>query len=294
LNSFFPELVHGRTLRSPDRLLYSLFRRHLVHADFNSDSLGDLVWEKRSATPANAFWFTDLTNVPAGTPAYTGNASFPASPAGWHIVGTGDFNLDWKEDLLLHNAATGQVAIWYMNGASYQSSTVLASLASAPWTAAAVADFDRNGSDDIVWRNTNTGENAVWLMNGAAVANVVSMTANADLSWRIVGAGQFNAGDFNADDSIDLVWQKDTGDATAVWLMNGTTYSHSVLLPATGDANWRIEAVGDFNRDGNADLGWRNHVTGANAVWLMNGTAYVTSVSLPTVADPDWYIVGPR
>jgi hypothetical protein len=263
--------------------------RHLVHADFNGDALGDLVWENRSATPANAFWLTNLTNVPVGAPAYAGNAGFPASPAGWRIVGTGDFNVDRKEDLLLHNAATGQVAVWYMNGSSYQSSTVLAALAPVPWTAAAVADFDRNGSDDIAWRNTSTGANAVWLLNGAAVANVVSITANADLSWRIVGAGHFNA-----DDSIDLVWRNDAGDATAVWLMNGTTYSHSVLLPATGDASWRIEAVGDFNREGNADLVWRNHVTGANAVWLMNGTTYVKSVSLPTVADPDWYIVGPR
>ena len=263
--------------------------RHLVHADFNGDALGDLVWENRSATPANAFWFTNLTNVPVGTPAYTGNASFPASPAGWRIVGTGDFNVDRKADLLLHHVATGQVAVWYMNGSSYQSSVLLASLAPMPWTAAAVADFDRNGWDDIAWRNTNTGENAVWLMNGAVVANVVSMTANADLSWRIVGAGHFNG-----DDSVDLVWRNDAGDATAVWLMNGTTYSHSVLLPATGDTNWRIEAVGDFNREGNTDLVWRNHVTGANAVWLMNGTTYVTSVSLPSVADPNWYIAGPR
>jgi hypothetical protein len=277
------------------RLDVSAAVHKLVQADFDDDTLGDLVWENRSATPANAFWFMNLANVPAGAPVYKGNASFPAPPAGWRIAGTGDFNADRKEDLLLHNAGSGQVAVWHMHLGAYQSSTLLASLAPAPWSASAVADFDRDGIPDIVWRNASSGENAIWRMswNGQTssltVAGVVYLPLNQDPNWRIVGAGHYDT-----DESVDLVWRTDTGDGTAVWLMKGTTYSGSKLLPATGDASWRIEAVGDLDRDSNMDLVWRNHVTGANALWRIDDVGAVTSVPLPSVADPSWYIVGPR
>ena len=59
-------------------------------------------------------------------------------------------------------------------------------------------------------------------------------------------------------------------DKPRIWLMNGTTVSHSAV-PSPTPAGSRRHAVGDFNGDGKTDIVWRNTTTGATAVWLMNG-----------------------
>jgi hypothetical protein len=41
------------------------------------------------------------------------------------LVGTGDFNNDGKPDLLWRNKANGNVAVWYMNGATLVSGAVI-------------------------------------------------------------------------------------------------------------------------------------------------------------------------
>ena len=39
-------------------------------------------------------------------------------PLNWQIIGTADFNNDGQTDLLWMNKTTGEVDVWYMNGAT--------------------------------------------------------------------------------------------------------------------------------------------------------------------------------
>jgi predicted outer membrane repeat protein len=98
--------------------------------------------------------------------------------------------------------------------------------------------------------------------------------------------------DFDGDGNTDIPWRHKTSGQNAVWLMNGTTWSSTVSLPAVADTNWKIVGDGDFNNDGKTDILWRHKTDGRNAVWLMNGTTWSSTVSLPTVADTNWEMVG--
>jgi hypothetical protein len=98
--------------------------------------------------------------------------------------------------------------------------------------------------------------------------------------------------DFDGDGKTDILWRHKTTGDNAVWLMNGTTWSNTVRLPAVTDTNWEIAGTGDFNNDGKTDILWRHKTDGRNSVWLMNGVNWSSTVSLPGVADTNWGIAG--
>lgn len=98
-------------------------------------------------------------------------------------------------------------------------------------------------------------------------------------------------GDFNADGKADIVWRNRSAGANAFWIMNGTSVSSVVDLPALPNSNYYIEATADMNNDGRNDIIWRNQATGANAVWLMNSNGSVAqTIDLPAIPNPSYSI----
>jgi hypothetical protein len=97
-------------------------------------------------------------------------------------------------------------------------------------------------------------------------------------------------GDFNADGRADILWRNQTTGDNAVWFMNGTTFTGSVLLPRAADTNWQIVGAAPFNGDVRTDILWRNRATGENAVWFMNGPGLLGGSFLTTVGDLNWRI----
>ena len=98
---------------------------------------------------------------------------------------------------------------------------------------------------------------------------------------------------FNNDGKTDIVWRKSSGAGdTAVWYMNGTSFSSSQYMTSMPDTGWKMVGTGDFNNDGQLDLLWRHQTTGLNAVWLMNSSSYLGTAWIQGVADLNWEIVG--
>jgi hypothetical protein len=201
----------------------------------------------------------------------------------WELVGAADFNGDGKPDLIWQNTASGQRAIWLMNGTTNVSSVSLGTV-TTDWEIAGAADFNGDGKPDLIWQNIVNGQRAIWLMNGTTYVSSVSLgTVTTD--WEIVGAA-----DFNKNGNSDLIWQNTKNGQRAIWLMNGTAYVSSVSL-GTVTTDWDIVGAADLNGDGKPDLIWQNTASGQRAIWLMNGTTYVSSVSLGTVTT-NWNFVG--
>ena len=217
------------------------------------------------------------TPTPTPTPAPAPVPTPPATPSGVR----GDFNRDAKTDLVWQNNATGQRAIWLMDGSTWMGERFLPTI-SMDWRIAATADFNNDGLTDLLWQNSVTGQNTIWLMDGNSMIGE-RWLPTIPTQWQIAGAG-----DFSGDGKTDIVWQNTSTGQRAIWLMDGGSWVGERFLP-TIPVEWQIAAAADFNSDGHVDLVWQNNATGQRAIWLMNRTTWAAERWLPTVGL-DWQI----
>jgi hypothetical protein len=230
---------------------------------WSSNQIGGIHWE--SPIVANGWLY--VTDESAHLTAF--------APT---IVPVGlDFNANGKTDVLWRDSASGQTAMWLMNGAAPASGGAI--MPDATWAVTHVGDFSGDDKADLVWRNSVTGKTAIWLMNGTTILSGGDIMTDANWSVAFVA-------DFNGDNRSDIVWRNSVTGQTAIWLMNGTTAVSGGIIMS--DPNWSVTHIGDFDGDGKSDLVWRNSATGATAIWLMNGATLITGgIIMP---DPNWVV----
>jgi hypothetical protein len=106
--------------------------------DFNRDNWPDIVWQHQDYDYV-AIWHMN------GSSLMSSYYTSPYSPydMNWDIVDTGDFNQDGYPDFLWQHLGTAQIAIWYMNNYTMQSSTLTSPSTPDPldWKVQAVADL---------------------------------------------------------------------------------------------------------------------------------------------------------
>lgn len=185
----------------------------------------------------------------------------------------GDFNGDGRSDVLLQHAS-GDVAIWLMNGFTIIGSAVIAS-PGASWRVVGAGDVSGDGRGDILLQNASTGDVAIWLVSELTIT-ASAIVNQPGLVWHAL-----TTGDVNADGRADIILQHDDG-SVAVWLMNGLTVTGSGIVGQTA-TSWHVVTSGDLSGDGRADLILQD-ATGQVAAWLMNGLTITTGA---VVASPE-------
>ncbi|MBM3485913.1 MAG: VCBS repeat-containing protein [Alphaproteobacteria bacterium] len=172
-----------------------------------------------------------------------------------------DLDGDGRSDLVWRHA-TGEVAVWLMDGSSPRESRHRHDV-DPGWSVAGRGDLDGDGMSDLVWRR-DAGEVAVWLMDGATV-RTSEHRGDIGPDWALVATA-----DASGDGKADLVWRHAAGELR-LWLMDGPTATESHALGRLPSA-WSAAGAGDVDGDGRADLIWR-HAGGEVAIWLMDGAS---------------------
>jgi hypothetical protein len=208
-------------------------------------------------------------NVTINHPAPNGTATLNAVFGGMFLGG--NWNLYVRDDAALD---VGSLTAWGIAG-----------------TIAVIVkpgDFSGDRVSDILWQNSD-GTPAMWLMNGTTSTTFVGAIGpfNPGPSWHIKANG-----DFNGDETSDILWQADDG-TPAIWLMNGSNLlSNSAAGPFNPGPSWQIKATGDFNFDTKSDILWQG-ADGTPAIWLMDGLSVLANGPAGAFnPGPSWQIKG--
>ena len=260
-----------------------IYSSHDPRNDFNGDGRSDILW--RSDTGAFSNWLGTATGGWQNNDA--NGASY--APTSWHIVGTGDFNGDHRDDILWRSDS-GALSNWLAtaNGGWQNNDASAATSASISWHVAGVGDFNGDNRDDILWRG-DTGALSNWLStaSGGWQNNDANAASSAPTNWQIAAVG-----DFNGDGRDDILWRNSSG-AFSNWLAtaSGGWQNNDANGASFAPTSWHIVGVGDFNGDTRDDILWRSD-TGALSNWLAtaNGGWQNNDVNAASSAPTSWHI----
>jgi alpha-tubulin suppressor-like RCC1 family protein len=227
---------------------------------------------------------------------------------GWKVAGTGDFNGDYKTDILWRyqetsvspagHPADGTFALWLMSGLTIQQSGILSGITTGVnLKAGGVGDFNGDGHADILVWNAASGAATIYLMSGFNVLSTGSSPFPSPGGNNYLVAG---VADFNGDSYADILWRGQDNGRLYMDLMHGDVTDPAILTRLSrvwlniGDSVWlTVAGVGDFNGDGCADLLIRDQSSGSLTTYLMNGPSVVGGPALVYAGgDTNWIVPG--
>ncbi len=227
------------TLGSPvNTTLSSTNPLALVAGDFNGDGRLDVAVIYGTLVPLSTGNSVDVL-LGNGDGSFQPAVSYGTGQGTASLV-TADFNGDGKLDLAVANETDETVSILLGNGdGTFQPHFDYP--ASIGPDQVVAADFNGDGILDLALAPGFSQENVVILLGNS------NGTFQAPIQTGIV-AGGIIAGDFNGDETPDLVF----GNSIALGNGNGT-FQTPTLLDSTGQVLGAL-AAGDFNGDGKLDL----------------------------------------
>jgi hypothetical protein len=140
--------------------------------------LSGLVWHNASSGELSRWDFDEQSGVvTSATPLSAACGASDGCSSAWSALLTADFNGDGEDDILWHNATTGELSAWLLHDATVTGTLPLArrcdtTSGCATWQhVIGAADVNRDGTTDLTWINQNY-EIQSWLLDGSGGVTV--------------------------------------------------------------------------------------------------------------------------
>jgi hypothetical protein len=202
--------------------------------DFNGDGKSDFLL--RDITSG---WLTEWTGNSSGGFDNNGPTATLFFTNDWHVIGTGDFNGDGRDDFLLRSDA-GWVTNWLANpdGSFTNNGANVSNFFTSDWKILGTGDFNGDGISDILLRS-DAGWTTDWLgtSNGSFTNNGAHTSIFFTSDWKIAAVG-----DYNGDAIDDILLRSDAGWTTD-WLgtSNGNFTNNGSNFSAFISPNWHVQ-----------------------------------------------------
>jgi VCBS repeat protein len=254
-----PALTYAVPVTCQDFPVYSLKSADGQFAgvgDFNGDGYADiLLWNSSSQTGSILLMNGQqiLRRIPVQ----------PATSSDWSVAGVGDFNQTGYSDVLLRDT-NGNLEVLYFGSSGYLSSADFTpadlGYSSTPyydtqwpatsghfdsaWTIVGIGDFNYSGYAQILWFEANTGEVGLTTFLGLASAYPNAKLPLIGTVFAQVPSGmEIQAlGDFNGDNTADLLLRNPSTGETLIWYMGffgGDLYEPGLAVTLSPD--WQIQ-----------------------------------------------------
>ena len=151
-------------------------------ADFNRDGKVDILFQNENGTLV--IWYLDRIEL------LEGNLINPSRPddLAWKVVGAGDINKDQNVDLVFQHT-DGNLAVWYLDGFSLASASLLepSHPGDSNWRVVSVVDRNNDGKPDLLFQHEERGDLGVWFMdrNVLMEARLLKPFQTGD-GWKVV------------------------------------------------------------------------------------------------------------
>jgi hypothetical protein len=255
--------------------------------DFNGDGLSDLLINVDNPANLTRAFLVDQMN-PGGLQA---QIQIAVRGMDWIVDGTGDFNNNSTDDILVHRDVGGNrtLEVMVMNN-NVVTSNVTLGVNATTWDLDSIGDFNGNGTSDILQHQIDLSNGTMALRSQLVSNNVVQSVATLSVrgaDWQVDGTG-----DFNGDGTDDILSHRDSGGVRTfeVLTIQNNAVVSSTTIAQTG-TNISVGGIGDFNNNGTDDFLVHRDVgtTRTDIVYNVVNNVAVSTQTLAVTAI-DWHV----